>query len=288
MAINLDLLEDQMRVRYSFSSRKVRELDEHNQHRKEFPKLALEVIRISDLILEILDARFPEETRNPELEKLIKEQGKKLLYVLNKSDLIDITEAKKKIEVSDMKPYVFISCLDRRGSRDLRERIKIELKGIKEFEKKHVGIIGYPNTGKSSVINILVGKASAKTAAEAGFTKGIQKLRLSAGILLLDTPGVIPEKEDSNISKKDLTKHAQIGVRTYDKVKEPDMIVHELMKKFPGIFEKFYKIETIGDSELLIETIGRTKGILRKGNQVDIDRTARRILKDWQEGKIKQ
>ena len=270
-----------MRVRYSFSSRRTGTTDPSNQHGKAIPKLIKEVIDISDIIMEVIDSRFVEETRNKEIEKLILEKGKKIIYVINKSDLID-----KKIEFN-LAPVVYVSCKDRRGIRELRERICIEASRIKNREKVNVGIIGYPNTGKSSLINVLTGRASARTAKEAGFTKGMQKIRLKKGIIILDTPGLIREDEDSATKRKDLAKHGKIGVRTADRVKDPEFIVHELVKQYPGIFEKFYGIDAGGNSEILIEKLGRKKNILKKGNLVDADRTARIILRDWQDGKIK-
>jgi len=269
-----------MRVRYSFSSRKTGTTDTDNQHRKAIPKLIKEMIEISDIVIEVIDSRFVEETRNKEIERLILEKGKKIIYVINKSDLVD-----RKIEFS--LPFVYVSCKDRRGIRELRKRICIEASRIKDREKINVGIIGYPNTGKSSLINVLTGRASAGTAKEAGFTKGMQKIRLKKGIVILDSPGLIPEDEDSVTNTRDLAKHGKIGVRTADRVKEPEFIVFELMKQYPGVFEKFYEIDAGGDSEMLIEKLGRKKSVLKKGNLVDRDRTARIILKDWQDGKIK-
>ena len=146
--------------------------------------------------------------------------------------------------------------------------------------------MGYQNTGKSSLINLLSGRKAAGTAAEAGFTKGISKIRFNKDILILDTPGLISEIENANTNKIDLKKEAKIGVRTYDKVKEPDMIISRLMLENPGLFEKFYEIEAKGDAEVLLEQLGRKKGFLAKGNKVDADKIARYILKDWQEEKI--
>ncbi|MFH0831687.1 MAG: GTPase [archaeon] len=274
-----------MRVRYEFSSRRTGRIEGTNKHRKSYPSVAREVIRISDIVLEILDARFIEETRNSEFEALAEKSGKKIVYVLNKADLVDINEIKRKIELQNMQPYVFVSCKTREGISDLRDKIKIEVKKLSmKYKRAHVGVIGYPNTGKSSVINMLVGRPVARTAAEAGFTRGVQKLRLATGILILDTPGVIPEKE-TGTDKRNVEKHSQIGVKTWDKVKEPEMIVFGLMKKYPEI-EKYYGIECAGDVEVLIENLGRKLNFLRKGGIVDNDKTARRILRDWQEGKI--
>jgi len=280
-----------MRVRYSFSSRRTGKIESTNQHRQPFPKIAKEVIRVSDIVLEILDARFIEKTRNLELETLVKASGKILIYVLNKADLVNTSELKKQAESMNLYPYVVFSCKSHAGRKDLRDRIKIELKRFKindSFKKAHVGVIGYPNTGKSSLINLLTGRGAAKRSAEAGFTKGVQKIRLNKDILILDTPGVIPEGENSAIIGKDLKKHAEISVRTYDKVKHPEFIVAELMKENPGIFERYYKIDAKGDSEIFLDILGRRKHLLRKGNEVDLDRTARIVLKEWQLGKIKK
>src|SRR3989344_1320526 len=99
-----------MRIRYSFSSRRTRQIDSSNKHRVAYPKLALEVIRISDIILEILDARFIKETRNLELEREITSLEKKIIYILNKVDLVNLEDLKASEILNELKPYVLISC----------------------------------------------------------------------------------------------------------------------------------------------------------------------------------
>ena len=115
----------------------------------------------------------------------------------------------------------------------------------------------------------------------------MQKIRLNKDIFILDTPGVFLENEDPEINSKDLKKHAQIGIKQYDKVKSPDLIVLTLMRQNPGTFEKFYGIDANGDCEILLEELGRRKKLLKKREEIDIERTARVVLKDWQENKIK-
>ncbi len=277
-----------MRVRYSFSSRHVRNLDRTSQHRSEFPAIVKELVDKCEIILEILDARFIQETRNPEIEKLIQTKGKKIIYVLNKSDLSNVETSKKKAESLNLYPFVLVSVVNRKGSSELRDRIKIESKKLEnKHPKTNIGVIGYPNTGKSSIINMLVGRNVARTAPEAGFTKGIQKLKLSENIMILDTPGVIPDKKYSMSDLKKMSTQTKISARNYDKIKQPEFAVHELMKQYPGLLEKFYNIELKGDSEKLIEELGKKKKFLLSGKRIDIDRTARLILKDWQLGKIK-
>lgn len=277
-----------MRVRYSFSSRKTRTLDRDNKHRKQFSDVVKQLIDKSEVILEVLDARFLDETRNPQTESYISEQGKKIIFVLNKVDLVNYRLLKKQLEEKGIYPYVLVSSRERKGVRELRDRIKIEAGKIKGFSKINVGVIGYPNTGKSSVINLLVGKHVARVASEAGYTKGIQKIKLSESIFIIDTPGVIESSEYSMNEQKKMTKHAILGARTWDKVKAPESVVHDLMAENPGLLEKFYDIEVEGDSEKLIEELGRRHHFLLSGNRIDSDRTCRLILKDWQFGKIRK
>src|SRR3989338_6485143 len=273
-----------MKPRYSFSSRRTRHTENINKQRGKYPMLILKIIRDSDIILEILDARFIEETRNPEIEEQIKKQNKKLIYVLNKSDLL--LEKKKKINLDYS---ILISCKERRDIKKLRNLIKILSKKIKKpfGEKILVGIIGYPNTGKSSLINLLIGKSSAGVGSEAGFTKGIQKLKLDENIFILDSPGVIPEEQYTHLEKDKISTQTIAGGRSFSHVKDPEIVVAKLISVYPQILEKFYDIQTNGDSEILIEELGRKKGFLKKGGFVDEDRTARHILRDWQTGEIR-
>jgi ribosome biogenesis GTPase A len=279
-----------MRPRYSFSSRHTKRARKKTTTQKaKFPELLDKVIKNSDIILQVLDARFPEETRNLEIEKQIKKNKKQLIFVLNKADLV---KKRSKLKIPN---YVYISSTQRKGSKDLREKIKREAKKIERATSDdtqshkdtiNIGVIGYPNTGKSSLINLLIGKASAGTGSEAGYTKGIQKLKLSQGIHLLDSPGVIPESEYSTTKQSALTKHTKVGGRSFSQIKDPELVVTDIMKQHKGVIEKHYKIKA-KNSEELIEELGRKKNLLKKGNQVNEDQTARLILKDWQQGKIK-
>lgn len=262
------------------------------KQRKKFPEIASKIIDESDIILEILDSRFITETRNFKIEEEILKRGKKIIFVLNKKDLIDYKRIEKSI-LSELYPYTFVSCTTRDGIKDLRNKIKQLSKKIiypinsDKLGRVCVGVIGYPNVGKSSLINLLIGKSSAGTGAEPGFTKGVQKLKLSQNIVLLDSPGVIPKDEYSHTDNKSVTKHTKLSARAYSQVKNPEIILHNLMDEFPGVFEKFYSINAEGDSEMLIEKLGRKKGFLKKGNEVNDDKTARNIIKDWQEGRIR-
>jgi len=281
-----------MRVRYSFGARHTGNIENIKKQRKKFPDVLKEVIKISDIILEILDARFISETRNEDIEEEIKKRGKKIIYVLNKSDLVNLREKISEIRKLGIEDFIFVSCKKRQGVSKLRSKIKEEVKRMKKsgeikYERAHVGIVGYPNTGKSSLINILSGRSSAGVGAQAGFTKGMQKIRLSSEILILDTPGVIPDKKYSHENLIAVGHQVRVGARTIDKIKDAEDIVFNLMKTNSKEIEDFYKIKSNGDFELFIEQLGKKRNFLKKGGVVDEDRASRLVIRDWQAGKIK-
>lgn len=289
-----------MRVRYSYSSRRTGHIDNIRRQRVKYPQVAKNIVNTSDVILEVLDARFIEETRNPELEKEIERQKKKIIYVLNKADLV------KSSKLSEIKrslyPSAIVSCTERRGVRDLRNLIKrvsktIEKREMREMKRDKVimgddkrikvGVIGYPNSGKSSLLNLLAGKSAAGVGSEAGFTKNVQKIRLSEEIVLIDSPGVIPDEQYSVSDKIKISEHTLLGGKSYTQVKEPELVVSQIMQKFPGLLEKYYELEVEGNPDELIEQLGHKKGFLKKGGTVNEDQTAREILRAWQLGEIR-
>ncbi len=241
--------------------------------KKPFWKIVNEVIKESDVVLEVLDARLISETRNKEIEEKIKNQNKKLIHVVNKIDLVD----KNDINLKDLTNPVFISSKERLGTTILKNKIM----EIGKKDKIIVGVLGYPNTGKSSVINAIAGRKSARTSPSSGFTKGIQKIRAGERIFLLDTPGVLPFEE------KDEVKHTLIGSKNVQDIKEPDLIAVELMKILKGRIEKHYGVEVSSDYEKTLEKIAEKMHKFKKGGVLDTDNTARMIIIDWQRGKIR-
>ena len=244
----------------------------------QFWKVVNDVIKDADVLLLLLDARLIYETMNAEIENKVRKAGKPLIYVITKSDLADknvIEKWKRQI-----KPCVFVSAKEYHGLKMLRNRILIEGKR-NLVDKVTVGVLGYPNVGKSSLINSMRGRKSAPTSILSGYTKGLQKIKSDNKITFLDTPGVIPYQE------KDEVKHSLIGTIDFTKTREPDMIVMELMGKFPGKIEAFYDVAQDEDPELTIEHIAMKNNVLKKGGKLDIMRMSRMILKDWQKGVIK-
>ena len=243
-----------------------------------FWRVVNKVILEADVILEVLDARFPEETRNLEVERKVLRENKKIIYLLNKSDLV-----KKKFSEIPLSfgPHVFVSAKENLGTTKVRNMLR-DL--AKEKKPLLVGVLGYPNTGKSSIINALKQKKSAGTSSIPGFTRGIQKIRIGKDIYVIDTPGVFAYKE------KDEEKQVLTNVRDFRKVKDPESIALEILNRAyegnPKIIKEVYKVEASEYSEITLERIAEKFNWLVKGGKPNIDQTARKIIQDWQRGKL--
>ncbi|MBU0977521.1 MAG: 50S ribosome-binding GTPase [Nanoarchaeota archaeon] len=277
-----------MRIKFAYSSKftqKFRKPPTTNKHSVAFTSMAQDIIDKSNVVLEVLDARFVDKTRNEELEKEVKKKDKKLIFVLNKADLIDINDLKFSYDLTQLEPYVLFSSKNRVGRARLREIILIEAKKSKA-KRVMIGVIGYPNTGKSSLINVLCGGKRAGTSPHAGFTKNIQKVRFRDNVYILDSPGVITGGEENSINERIVKKQIEIGAKDYNKAKYPDLTLNEIMKEAPKIFDEFYGVKSRGEIDVLLEKLGKKWNFLKKGGEVDTERTARRILRDWQEGKV--
>jgi ribosome biogenesis GTPase A len=246
-----------------------------------FWKIVDDVIEQVDLVLEICDARLPELTRNKRIEYLTKKKRKKLLIVFNKVDLVDektINELRKVVK----EDFVFVSCKKRFGFARLRKIINFYKGQKKEIR---VGVVGYPNTGKSSIINALVGRRKALTSSIAGFTKGVQWITDHKGLLLYDTPGVIPIDENDEVRK------AIISAVSPQNIKYVDLVAQKIIEMFlskKDALEKLYGIQIRDENpEKIIEMIGEKKNYFKKGGGIDINRACVKIINDWQKGRLR-
>lgn len=249
--------------------------------KKGFWTVVTHIVRTSDVMLEVLDARFPEISRNRKLEQYAKQLGKHVILVFNKTDILSQHTLQKLKDRKHSFDSVFISSKESKGMNDLIKLIKMKLKK----SRVKVAIIGYPNTGKSTLINRLSKKGRAKTSSESGFTKGLQLIAGRSDLMLVDTPGVVPYES------RDETKLGLMSGISPQKLKEPDMVAYELLKIFkennPEELEKCYGINPEGDEEEMLEEIGKKSNMLLKKDVVDERRAAIKLLTDWHKGKIK-
>lgn len=267
-----------------------------NTNIKPYWKTIETIINKADIILEIIDARLPEISRNVNLEEMIEKHGKKKIFIVNKSDLVskEVVEKVTK-ELNDISPAIFVSSTNKLGFKLLRSKIYQlayeinKTKDSKESKYKSkivVGVVGYPNVGKSSVINALAFSKKAPVSAKAGTTHGEQKINITEKIQVLDSPGVIPVLEQDEI------RHGLIGARNPNKINNLERLAETIIAMFlkhnKKAMEDFYKIkiESTETYEILLE-IGRKKGHLKKGGEVEENRTSTAIIDDWQKGKLK-
>ncbi|MDD5191623.1 MAG: 50S ribosome-binding GTPase [Candidatus Nanoarchaeia archaeon] len=262
------------------------------------------IITESDIVLEILDARLVELSRNEEVEELIKKIKRPVIFVINKSDLTSKESIREPIEkLSQEGEVVFVSSENKHSARILTSKIKqvFEKYGKRDWRDKVtkptseyreakgeiiVGVLGYPNVGKSSIINMLAHRKKVKVSKKAGTTHGIHWIRASNEIKLIDTPGVIPLKADDDI------RYGLIGARDIEKLKDAETVADSIIKLFmknnKKAFEDFYGIGIEAeDYDSIINQLGLKKSFLIKGNRVDENRTAVLIVKDWQQGRLR-
>lgn len=234
-----------------------------------FWKVVNNIIDDADLLLLVLDARQPELSRNKEIERRIQQKGKHVVYVLNKADLVE-DEPKQ----ADLRPSIAISSTQHQSTM----RLLRLLSRMSNGKPLTVGVLGYPNTGKSSLINALKGKASAGVSSVSGYTRGVQKVRITKTIMLLDSPGVFPRKE------MDEVKHALLGAKDVQKLKDPESVAVSLIEALKGKVEQIYAVETGADAYAVLEAIAKKRHFLKKGGQPDTTRAAKHLIERLQKG----
>ncbi|XP_014802058.1 PREDICTED: nucleolar GTP-binding protein 2 [Calidris pugnax] len=244
------------------------------------------VIDSSDVVVQVLDARDPMGTRSPHVESYLKKEKhwKHLIFVLNKCDLVPTWATKRWVAVlsQEYPTLAFHASL----TNPFGKGAFIQL--LRQFGKLHsdkkqisVGFIGYPNVGKSSVINTLRSKKVCNVAPIAGETKVWQYITLMRRIFLIDCPGVVYPSGDSE------TDIVLKGVVQVEKIKSPeDHISAVLERAKPEYIRKTYKIDSWKDTEEFLEKLAARTGKLLKGGEPDLQTVSKMVLNDWQRGRI--
>ncbi|NCO97498.1 MAG: GTPase [Candidatus Aenigmarchaeota archaeon CG_4_10_14_0_8_um_filter_37_24] len=253
---------------------------------QEFWEVVRQVIEESNVVIEVLDARMPQETRNRKAEKMVKLYRKPLIFAVNKADLVRMGTVRENRRILEKDaPCVFVCTKNRRGITFLKKKIFEIAKKRSRRRMLSVGVIGYPNTGKSSLINALAGRKKAKVSPIPGFTRGVQWISGGPDIRLLDTPGVIP------LSEEDKLKQALTGVLDSSRVEDPEDVARSIIKTFlekdKKAFERFYGIEVKTKRfDFIISKLGKARNMLKKGGMIDEKRVYFMIINDWQKGKL--
>ena len=253
-----------------------------------------EDLKLIDLIIELVDARVPLSSRNPDIDQL--GQNKSRLILLNKADLADERQNEAWKEYFQSKGFYVVKVDSRNGAgmktiqnviqEACKEKIERDRRrGIKNRPIRAM-VAGIPNVGKSTFINTFAGKACAKTGNKPGVTKGKQWIRLNKNVELLDTPGILwPKFEDQLVG----IRLACVGSIKDDILNIEELalwLLEKLKKDYPGFLEKRYGISEEGSPLETLEAIAKARGCLKRGEELDYVKASGLIFDDFRGGKI--
>ncbi|MCI6919070.1 MAG: ribosome biogenesis GTPase YlqF [Lachnospiraceae bacterium] len=263
-------------------------------HMTKAKRMMQENIKLIDLIIELVDARIPMSSRNPDIDELGK--GKARIILLNKSDLADARLNQEWESFFKEKGY-FVQPLNAKtgaGIKNIQALVQESCKEKIERDRKRgiinrpvrAMVVGIPNVGKSTFINSFAGKACAKTGNKPGVTKGKQWIRLNKNLELLDTPGILwPKFEDQKIGER----LALIG-SINDEILHVDelavALIRNLKNSYLDLLEKRYNITIDEDAYDTLKKIAIARKCLQKGELPDVDRASSMLLEDFRSGKL--
>ncbi len=254
-----------------------------------------EHLKAVDVVAELLDARIPVSSANPMVEELV--SGKPRIIILNKADLANPRATDQWISYYEKKgiPVLPMSVGNSKNKKKLLQVIrdtaepilaKWKRRGMKSRSVRLM-ILGIPNVGKSSLINFLAGTAATRTANTPGHTRGKQWVRLSEGLDLLDTPGVLWPKFDDQTAALRLAATGAIAGDVFNASEVVAELMSSLAKTSPEILKEQYNIENPDqDPQVLLEQAGRRRGCLLPGGNIDFDRAEMVVLRDFRNGKL--
>ncbi len=256
-------------------------------HMRKATREMTKILSSVDVILEVLDARAPISTSNPVIQEIT--QGKPIITLLNKSDLSDPSYNDQWIDYlkqDKQKQTLLINAMTNESCKKIIDLISA-LTRKKTGKNTLVMVLGIPNVGKSSIINMLAGRKITKTGNEPAITKGQQKINLRNSIMLLDTPGVLwPKIEDPEHGLK----LAAIGsIRNtavaYDQI--APYIIKSLLQKYPDTIKNRYKINVSSSDEYeVLEILAKKRGCISRGGVPDFNKISEIIVDEFRRSLI--
>lgn len=263
-------------------------------HMTKAKRMMQEDIKLIDIVIELLDARVPLSSKNPDIDELAK--NKYRLILLNKTDLADPVVTSKWEEYFKEKGF-FVLCLDSRknsGMKIITDKVKEACKEKIERDKKRgiIGrpiramVVGIPNVGKSTFINSYSKKVVAKVGNKPGVTKGKQWIRIDKNIELLDTPGILwPKFEDEAIGLK-LSYIGSINDDILTKSEIALELIDFLKKNYCNTLSDRYNIDIDKVNFEILSDIAILRKCIKKGNEADLDKASNLLLDDFRSGKL--
>lgn len=250
-----------------------------------------ELINLVDVVIEVLDARIPESSVYPDIKKLLGEKPR--LIVLNKADLVDENALKQWItRLQETTEFpVIASCASKNNdiSTIVNKVIELSKPRIDKLVAKgllprpaRVIVVGMPNVGKSSIINKLIRKGKTKVGAKAGVTRQQQWVRVNPKIDLLDTPGIIPLKQEDQIKAGKLAMVNSVSENAYENEEVARELLEILEIKYPEKVKDYYNLQ----DDITLENIAKSRNWIVKNSEPDVTRTAVMVLTDFRSGRI--
>ncbi len=257
-------------------------------HMAKATRLMKEQLKTVDIVIEVCDARAPLASRNDVLSSAL--GGKKRIVAYNKSTLADkqISENWMAHLTAGGELCVFTDAMAREGIKQLRELLIDEAAGKMRYNRAvRAMVTGIPNVGKSMLINSLTFSSGVKTGNRPGLTRGNQWLRIDEKLHLLDTPGVLAPKIESDYDAFCLAAIGCVKDTIFDKYEACIEIVDFMRRYYPALLLSRYKLEAIDDdSVVVLEDIARRRGFFMRGGEVDLNRLADTLYDEFKNGKI--
>lgn len=255
-----------------------------------------EDIKLIDLVIELVDARIPLSSRNPDIDEL--GQNKARLILMNKSDLAD-EEAGKLWSAYFQKKGYYVVSLDSRNRSGMKQVTAVVMEACKEKIERdrkrgimnrpvRAMVVGIPNVGKSTFINKYVGKVTAKTGDKPGVTRGKQWIKLKKDFELLDTPGILwPKFEDQQVGLK-LAFTGAINDDILDPENMALAFINHMISRNPDCLRNRYQItfDTIEEPHVILEKIAMARGFKKKGGEPDLERAGKILMDEYRGGKL--